>query len=92
MLRIWFVGNHRPYHYLDVPVHVYEELLRRIRPAAISTTTYATITISFSSRCRNLPPRRRGEDAGRQMRGTDIGGGSLRELRFLHRTVANPFK
>ncbi|TCN31948.1 KTSC domain-containing protein [Sinorhizobium americanum] len=27
-LSIWFVGNHRPYHYLGVPMHVYEELLQ----------------------------------------------------------------
>ncbi|PDT81988.1 KTSC domain-containing protein [Sinorhizobium sp. BJ1] len=26
ILSIWFVGNDRPYHYLDVPERVYEEL------------------------------------------------------------------
>ncbi|RVI26203.1 KTSC domain-containing protein [Sinorhizobium meliloti] len=26
-LSVWFLGNRRPYHYLDVPEEVYEELL-----------------------------------------------------------------
>ncbi|WP_026620076.1 hypothetical protein M728_002970 [Ensifer sp. WSM1721] len=26
-LSIWFLGNRRPYHYLDVPERIYEELL-----------------------------------------------------------------
>ncbi|WP_081158949.1 KTSC domain-containing protein [Ensifer aridi] len=26
-LSIWFMGKRRPYHYLDVPERVYEELL-----------------------------------------------------------------
>ncbi len=24
-LSVWFLGNRRPYHYLDVPEEVYEE-------------------------------------------------------------------
>jgi hypothetical protein len=51
MLNIWLVGDHRHYHYLDVPAHVYEQLVQ-----AESAVAYFNHRSAPSSRCRDLLP------------------------------------